>query len=216
MCSRAYCTCARWITTDDWYPATAANVYSTASSSITVTNAGTMDTTWAQWNTNSITVTNATYDPQLIWGTWVTANGRSRRVQREEWVEAATPSPEDLAAAVERQAAEARRLDDLRQRNREANERAEALLESCLTTQQLDDLDTIDAFRVTAASGRQYVIHRGYAGNVESEGFRYCIHGPSDLPHADQMLMQKLLLETDEAAFLRIANATPVVRRVAA
>ncbi len=40
------------------------------------------------------------------------------------------------------------------------------------------------------------------------ERVSYCIHPVEDVPAADKALAQKLLLETDEAAFLATANAT--------
>jgi hypothetical protein len=53
-----------------------------------------------------------------------------------------------------------------------------------------------------------------YAGNVKllgNDGLpvkRYCIHADSRLPYEDQMLAQKMLLEANEAEFLRVANMT--------
>jgi hypothetical protein len=38
------------------------------------------------------------------------------------------------------------------------------------------------------------------------DGVRFCAHPETDLPDADTMLAQKLMLEADEAGFLAIAN----------
>jgi hypothetical protein len=109
-----------------------------------------------------------------------------------------------------------RQIQEARRVRAEGNLRAEELLRSCLTEVQQSQLQRHGWFEVTAASGRAYRVYRGYAGNVISEGQRFCIHGSPDLPDADQMLGQKLLIETDEATFLRIANASGQRARLAA
>jgi hypothetical protein len=40
----------------------------------------------------------------------------------------------------------------------------------------------------------------------------YCAHPPDYLPDPDAWLAQMLALETDEAAFLRVANVHPTYR----
>lgn len=89
-----------------------------------------------------------------------------------------------------------------------ANACAEELLVSCLDDVQRREYRETGQFHVRSPAGRSYLIRHGYAGNVERDGSKFCIHADPGLPHADQMLGQKLMLETDEAAFLRIANET--------
>jgi len=122
-------------------------------------------------------------------------------------------SPEEVARY---EATRQRRLrDNARSRRfREAAEhRAENLLRSMLNAEQRDELERHGHFHVRAAQGRVYRVERGFQGNVKLiEGNhatkRYCIHADSRLPHADQMLAQKLMLENAEHDFLRIANMT--------
>lgn len=42
---------------------------------------------------------------------------------------------------------------------------------------------------------------------------RYCIHPNVQVPQADNLLCQKLMIETNEEMFLLTANATPLARR---
>jgi hypothetical protein len=99
-----------------------------------------------------------------------------------------------------------------------AKSRARRLLFSMLNPQQQKQLDEKNYFDLTVhsqdGSQRVYRIEHGYAGNVkllDANGQpvrRYCIHADSRLPYEDQMLAQKLLLESNEQDFLRIANMT--------
>ncbi len=170
-----------------------------SSTAITITSSTvTNDTTWGQWVLTSPTspqyyaVQTSAGTSQFVWDNWIQTSGYPpRRVQREE----AEYLRSQRHLATER-----------RERHETARNRAEELLLACLDEEQVAQLTTLDRFSVTAASGRVYWIQRGYAGNVRSEGRRYCIHGPDNLPHADQMLMQKLLLETNEEGFLDVAN----------
>jgi hypothetical protein len=100
-------------------------------------------------------------------------------------------------------------------RQRIAERKARTLLLAMLTDEQRADLERASGFKVHVGD-RVYEVAKGYAGNVyllDEDGQRverYCIHGPSYLPDEDQMLAQKLMLETDEERFLRVANMTPM------
>jgi hypothetical protein len=99
-----------------------------------------------------------------------------------------------------------------------AKARARRLLFSMLTPDQQKELDEKNHFHLTVYSKdgtmKVYRIEHGYAGNVKLLGpdgqpvKRYCIHADSRLPYEDQMLAQKLLLETNEEHFLKTANMT--------
>jgi hypothetical protein len=99
-----------------------------------------------------------------------------------------------------------------------AKARARRLLFSMLSPDQQKELDEKNHFHLTVHSKdgtmKVYRIEHGYAGNVKLLGpdgqpiRRYCIHADSRLPYEDQMLAQKLLLESNEQDFLRIANMT--------
>jgi hypothetical protein len=94
---------------------------------------------------------------------------------------------------------------------REAIEKARLLLLSCLSDLQRRQFEANGWFDVVAQSGTRYRITKGWGGNVFSihndrRRDRYCIHPSSYVPEEDNMLAQKLLLETDERTFLRVAN----------
>ncbi len=92
--------------------------------------------------------------------------------------------------------------------------KAEALLREHLDPEQQDQLNRNNQFRLIARSGRCYEISRGHAGNIFAFGgaqtMKYCIHTRESMPDADHMLAQKLLLESNEEEFLRLANVTPL------
>ena len=87
------------------------------------------------------------------------------------------------------------------------------MLRSCLTQQQIDDLEKKQCFFLYS-KGRKYRIDRGQHGNVKLLNEReqvvesYCIQPQGGLPDADAMLAQKLLLESDPESFRRISNVT--------
>jgi hypothetical protein len=58
---------------------------------------------------------------------------------------------------------------------------------------------------------RIYRINGGVVTRIDSEGkplTRYCIHPVDYIPGEDWAIAQKLMLETDEKEFLRVANAS--------
>lgn len=100
--------------------------------------------------------------------------------------------------------------------DRRAHERSLNLLERCLTPAQRAEFERSKAFEVRGESGQCYRIT--YARNLNIEVVapsgmvvrRMCA-GPVDVPTPAVMLAQKLMLETQEAEFLRIARTTDVV-----
>jgi hypothetical protein len=137
-----------------------------------------------------------------IWLNWV-----QERVQTEEQVARLRAEAEARDRMyAERRAAQA-----------EALTKAETLLRSVLSAAQWADYKEKGYFETTV-NDRRYRIKKGIAGNVKllDSGGRemrsYCIHPRIDLPVADVMLGQKLLLEADEREFLRIANETILIR----
>lgn len=105
--------------------------------------------------------------------------------------------------------------EERKRKESEAKERAERLLISQLNAVQLQQLKEMDAFMVELQT-RRYKVRRGQRViELDKDGkqvAQYCIHPTDSVPPADVMLSQKLLLEHDEAAFLRIANRTPMVQ----
>lgn len=135
---------------------------------------------------------------------------------------------------IQRQAAERRRLErnergraaaiERRSRANTARSRAEDLLMAHLDDQQQSDVSEHWWFEVISDLGRRWRIHTDhYAGNVdlmpdvgEERLATFCAHGSAFLPDSDHHLIQKLALETDEAAFLAVANCQYRSREYAA
>ncbi len=96
---------------------------------------------------------------------------------------------------------------------KEARDRSRALLEEFLTAEQRDELTHSACFHVQGADGFRYQIRLGQAHNVfrvDETGQRvveYCLITKGILPVCDQLLAQKVLLETDPETFHKTANA---------
>lgn len=125
-------------------------------------------------------------------------------------------TPEQVAQNERRRQQRLRENARSRRFREAAQHRAENLLRSVLNAEQRAELEQHGHFHVrTQGTNRVYRIERGFQGNVKLmvEGRairRYCIHADSRLPYADQMAAQKLMLETNEHEFLRIANMTTI------
>lgn len=171
-----------------WVVWNTAVTVSTASASASSTNY-----VWATWNAaTATTVTN-------VWGTWngVVEETREQRQVRErrqaEFVEEQRKQASEAAAA---------------------RARAARLLEANLDEEQRKTLVEKNCFYLHTKAGRKYRIDRGTHGNVKliDETGKilkgYCAQ-PDGVPVEDSMLAQKLMLESDEDAFLRVANARP-------
>jgi hypothetical protein len=94
-------------------------------------------------------------------------------------------------------------------RRRQARLRAEALLWAWLSPAQRSQYRRRRWFEVTTASGRRYRVLRGLVVRLGPRGSGYCIEATSPVPVADEMLANKLLLETDERRFLATAHRFP-------
>ena len=91
-------------------------------------------------------------------------------------------------------------------RRRQARLRAEALLWAWLSPAQRKQYRARRWFEVTTTSGRRYRILRGAVVRLHPRGSAYCIEATSPVPVADEMLANKLLLETDERRFLSLIH----------
>ena len=89
---------------------------------------------------------------------------------------------------------------------RRARLRAEALLWAWLSPVQRKQYRARRWFEVTTATGRRYRILRGGVVRLDPRGSGFCIEATSPVPVADEMLANKLLLETDERRFLATAH----------
>jgi hypothetical protein len=110
-----------------------------------------------------------------------------------------------------------RRLADYdRYADQRAYRRSRNLLRRCLSPAQRGEFERARTFTVRARSGRLYRIGYGSCVNVEvlapsgEVDYRLCA-GPSGVPIPTVMLAQKLMLEAQEAEFLRIAVRHPAV-----
>lgn len=201
---------------------------------VTQTTASTANiNVWPNWvvgttATGPIT-TNIPTTASTIWVTWVgTTNVISGITPVAPPRE---PTPEERAhagrlALVHRNRTRARLL-----RRKFAERRAEQLLLEHLTESQRDEWTAGKAFHVETADGRRrYRIALGMAGNVRlvecdgdapvskhgrplRPGSRFCMHvyHPDGwVPDADNVLAQKLLLESEggEVQFLALANVS--------
>jgi hypothetical protein len=102
-----------------------------------------------------------------------------------------------------------RRSMDALARRRQARVRAEALLLAWLSPDQRAQYRSRGWFEVTTASGRRYRVMPSGVVRVEPRRSGYCIEAVSPVPVADEMLANKLLLETDERRFLATAHRYP-------
>jgi hypothetical protein len=95
-----------------------------------------------------------------------------------------------------------------------AYDRSLRLLVRCLSKAQRDEFERSRSFTVRGRSGQPYRITYGTTSNVEvvtrsgKVVSRLCA-GPTGLPTPAVMLAQKLMLETAESEFLRIAAQGP-------
>jgi hypothetical protein len=94
-------------------------------------------------------------------------------------------------------------------RRRQARLRAEGLLWAWLSPAQRKQYRARRWFEVTTSSGRRYRILRGGVVRLDPRGSGFCIEATSPVPVADEMLANKLLLETDERRFLATAHRFP-------
>lgn len=190
-------------------------VWSTANS----TSTGTSDTSadvWNAWNSNTWTASTANT---------ITFYQERELTEEERAAQDARREAERQRLAERRAAAEAERAADplalrrsKQERERDAA-RTKALTILCehLTREQIAELVDRESFRVQSPRGVLYRIDFGYARNVREIGedgrvkASYCAHPSNahEIPDCDTMLVQKLMLESHEDEFLRIANRHP-------
>lgn len=91
-------------------------------------------------------------------------------------------------------------------RARQAELRAEALLQGWLSPPQRAQYRARGWFDVVTPAGSRYRVCRRKVVRLDARRSAYCIEATSRVPEADQMLAKKLLLETDERSFLATAH----------
>lgn len=160
----------------------------------------------------------------IIWHGDSTTNGAGAHIWRN-WVEYADTigveaarnhrvvSEEERARWRERERQLEAQAAEANAKHKAAELRAEELLVSILTPQQRVDLKMKNRFFLHIGEKR-YRVDRGQHGNVKLVDAQdkvvesYCIQPRGGLPDADAMAAQVLMLETDEASFLRVANVS--------
>ena len=173
----------------------------------------TVNAPWVQWVNN--------YHQVLSCKTQIRRQMTETAQQQTAWYQMGDFGAYDPEVARRLQGEETRRIEALRRDHEErtrlatvAESTAEKLLVEHLDEKQLDQFRNHRYFEVVRDSGKRvYRIKHGWAGNIEVfEGGRLvetmCIHPSTQVPHSDNLLAQKLLLEADETRFRQIANIT--------
>jgi hypothetical protein len=175
---------------------------------------------WLTWTADSGTTNGITAAPNVVWHTWTSpcdtiSGGTISGTSAIVITPAAQQTIDDWQAKVRERAARA--LADQREAERrraEAQAKAQTLLQSLLSDDQLAHWQQQGYFEVVArGSRRRYRIFRGSHGNVYALNPRgefvvkYCGQ-PSGVPIEDMLIAQKLQIEYDEDEFLKRANGT--------
>jgi hypothetical protein len=168
---------------------------------------------WVTWNETATATPTASITTEAVWGAWVvTTDSRRRgityRVPAQVLdVTPYVPTPEERAEQKRRDevAAEAKRI---------ANEKAEALLKEILTPEERDEWTKQRTITVQAASGVKYKLLPATHGNVRVLGrdglpdATLCVFTTGNVPLADHLVTQVLMLRHDEKELLAKANRT--------
>lgn len=175
---------------------------------------------WPIWN-QTPSVTSITIDPWITWNDSITITGTNRFTQAiRQGVERVRALNPELEAAHRRQREADQRVYETRMRQKQAerkaaDERAEKLLMSILSSAQRAQYQAERRFTVHLPNGHHYMIRRGRHGNIEridERGNRLenlCVHvAPHEIPDCDNMAAQKLMIECNEDELRKIANIT--------
>lgn len=177
-------------------------------------------TTWRVWNTAAVTKHVSVTEGLIVnatWGCW-NLHGDVQGIASRQIRQIAAPfvprkkTDAEVQAELLREQERRRQEEERVAKHTAVKRRAEALLLSNLNAQQRDDLKNRGCFYLHTQSGKKYRIDRSTHGNVKliDETGKilkgYCAQ-PNGVPTDDAILAQKLMLETDEPAFLRVANA---------
>ncbi len=156
-----------------------------------------------------ITATTGASITSAVWGNWNNVLQNMHNATAEQVAQA----QRQVAEARDRQT---RAAAAVQVEKTLAERRAEKLLQETLSAKQREELASKGFFTLEtiAKSGerRIYRIKRGRTANVEQvdeQGNRIkrlCAHPTAIVPDADTMVAQKLMLESQEEEFLRIAN----------
>jgi hypothetical protein len=176
------------------------------SNSIVATGTSISNSVWSYWNIGTASGVTSQVTASAVWGNW------NQQIIVNSIGQANFQMP--LETEEQRVAREAR-AKQYEEETKAKEIRAQQLLLSFLTEEQAETWQKEKRFEVVV-KGKIYRIKKHERVHLLDEKKKptiaYCIHPSSEhgLPAEDVALSQKLLLETDEEAFLRIANATRV------
>lgn len=156
--------------------------------------------------------TSSTSSTDIAWYIWTA--GEWQICPTEDISQTLSPAQEEaFRIQLEEQT---REREELMLAEDEAQHKADILLNEFLTRRQRKSLKELGHFEVITPRGKTYRIRRGRSNNVReinedgNEIAMLCAHPTEYVPDADTMLAQKLMLETAEEEFLRIANRSPI------
>lgn len=177
--------------------------------SASTTASVTAPTVWGNWceGTTSYSTTATTND--ATWIIWTTnATGEAENIQRSPPAYMGPP-PETAEAKAERLALEKKAAED----HAQAIEKAEKLLVEHLNDDQKETYRKKKRFTVTSCKGTKYLVGSGRVKELDGKNRPVrdlCIHLDWPIPPPDNLLAQKLMIETNEDSFRRIANHTEI------
>lgn len=212
--------------------------YTTASSTgdiiyptwVRMNSDGTSSIIWNEWNNNYYTTNDSyfldstapsvTRNYNLYYGNWVESQ-REYRVEHPFVHVRQSLTDEQIKQERERQERYKREYEERERKRKEAQRAAEELLVANLTKEQREMFQKTKKFHVITEGGNRYEVDTtGRAGNVKLLDDKgkpiesHCIHHScgTPTPNCDNALAQKLMLETDEKEFRRIANIARIRR----
>lgn len=169
------------------------------------TNAVRYNTIWYTWNLNEASSTTAT---TTIWNAWTATSGQNFSIHQSSAGSAQTKEQvKEAREKYQREQAERERIQKV----------ADQLLMDHLTEEQREQVKKNGWFVIEGGkSKKKYRIETkgGVHGNVyelndkEKVIGSYCFQLQATFPKGDHLLAQKLCLEYDEEATLKVANFT--------
>ena len=190
------------------------SIWSTASSGTTSGN-----DTWDNWISIDSASPSTTTANVLVWDSWTLGPTATDSTTSQTGRYYTAPKPRELTEAeleAQRVRAERQRQEVLERQQAWAlaDKKAKAILRESLNDGQRECYDRDSHFFVESEQGNKYRIRLGSYGNVDEidEQNRivatHCIAPRAFIPYEDGMLIQKLMLETEEVRFRQIANRT--------